>query len=444
MFSRSTAAADEPAPAAPSWRRPVLQFVAVGLVTAVALATVTGVFSRRAASEEAILDAQATTRLLARSVVQPGIPPELLAGNAAALDRFDRLVRSRVVRDAVVRVKLWAADGTVVYSDEPRLNGQHFDLDADEIAVLQHGGTAAEESDLSKQENVYDQPLGQVVEVYTQVRAPDGTPLLFEVYFSSVEVTDRADDVVSAFRPISIGGLLLFLVLSIPLVLVLARRLDAAATERESLLQAAVDASDVERRRIARDLHDGVVQDLAGTAMALSASSRAAAYRPELQTRLEGLAGGVRKSLRALRSLLVEIYPPDLHTAGLPAALDDLVAPATADGVDVRLDVTDTQNASEEAVGLVWRVAQEAVRNALRHGDPRSLTVRVQRKPDDRSTLELEVADDGVGFDTTRPAGHTHFGLRALHDLVAVAGGTLEIRSEPGGGTHVRLEVSDT
>jgi len=98
-----------------------------------------------------------------------------------------------------------------------------------------------------------------------------------------------------------------------------------------------VDASDVERRRIARDLHDGVVQDLAGTAMALSASSRAAADRPDLRDRLESLAGSMRTSLRALRSLLVDIYPADLHTGGLAAALDDLVAPAVAEGIDVRL-----------------------------------------------------------------------------------------------------------
>ena len=421
----------------------MLQFIAVGLLTAAVLAVVSGWFGQRAAAEEAIVDARNTTELLARSVVQPGIPRGLEDGDSAALDRFDRLMLHRVVGGLVLRVKLWDAEGRVVYSDENRLNNMMFGLDEDELWILQHGGSAAEQSDLSKEENVYDRPLGSVVEVYTQVWSPEGTPLLFEVYFSSADVTERADQVLDSFRPISVGGILLFLLLTVPLVWVLARRLDAAAAEREELLLAAVDASDVERRRIARDLHDGVVQDLAGTAFALSASSLAADNRPDLRERLEGLAVGVRRSLRTLRSLLVEIYPPDLYTAGLAAALDDLVAPAIADGIDVRLDVVDTSGTSNETVGLLWRTAQEAVRNALRHGRPRSLTITVHRRDGSDPTLVLDVIDDGTGFDTEAPVASGHFGLRSLRDLVAVTGGTLQVRSSPGHGTHITLEVPD-
>ena len=141
-------------------------------------------------------------------------------------------------------------------------------------------------------------------------------------------MTYRSAELLGQFRPITIAGLLTFLALTVPLVWVLARRLDASADDRERLLLAAVEASDAERRRIARDLHDGVVQDLAGTSFALSATARDLADRPETASRLEALGIGVRHSLRSLRSLLVEIYPPDLRTEGLGAALDDLVAPA--------------------------------------------------------------------------------------------------------------------
>ena len=163
------------------------------------------------------------------------------------------------------------------------------------------------------------------------------------------------------------------MLLTVPLMWVLTRRLDASAAERERLLLAAVQASENERRRIARDLHDGVVQDLAGISFAASATARDVADRPDVARRLEALGAGVRSSLRALRSLLVEIYPPDLRTEGLGAALDDLLAPATASGVQVSLEVADTDDVREESVALVWRVAQEAVRNALRHGRPSSL-----------------------------------------------------------------------
>ncbi len=98
------------APARPSWRRPVLQFVAVGLVTAGVLALVTGWFSRQAAWDEALQDAQATTRLLGRSVVKPAISAELLSGDPAAINRFDWVIDHRVRRGAVLRVKLWDGD----------------------------------------------------------------------------------------------------------------------------------------------------------------------------------------------------------------------------------------------------------------------------------------------------------------------------------------------
>ena len=425
----------------PSWHRPVLQYVAAGLIAATLVAYATGGLSRRAAQEEAVLDAKATTDLLARSVIQPALPRGLVGGNQGARDRFDRISQSRAMGGPVMRVKLWDVEGTVLYSDVPQLIGRDFELGGDELAVLEMGGTEAERSDLSKDENVFDRPLGDVVEVYTQVRSPEGDPLLFEVYFSAADVTSRADEVFGAFRPISVGGLLLFLGMSVPLVWLLARRLDTAATEREGLLLAAVEASDVERRRVARDLHDGVVQDLAGTAFTLAANSRSTS-EPDLSHRLETLAGRVRQSLRTLRSLLVEIYPPDLHTAGLAAALDDLVAPASAAGVRVELDVIDTHHIPEEVVSLLWRTAQEATRNALRHGRPRHLQVCVRQQGVPSGTVVLEVVDDGAGFDPDQPVPTQHFGLRSLRDLVRVVGGRLHVHSVPGEGTRLTLEVS--
>jgi signal transduction histidine kinase len=95
-----------------------------------------------------------------------------------------------------------------------------------------------------------------------------GEALLFELYLSDDNLQARADELYRLFRPLTVGRLLLFLALTAPLVWVLSRRADAAA-DREWLLVMASDASDAERRRVARDLHDGVVQDLAGTSFAL-------------------------------------------------------------------------------------------------------------------------------------------------------------------------------
>jgi two-component system, NarL family, sensor kinase len=218
----------------------------------------------------------------------------------------------------------------------------------------------------------------------------------------------------------------------------LTQRLRRSAEERERLLRAAVDASDAERVRIARDLHDGVVQDLAGASFAVAAVARSKEMPPAARTGLESSADSLRTSLRALRSLMVEIYPPDLDAGGLSAALDDLLAPAAAKGVNATATVEGVGGASDDDVALVWRVAQEAVRNALRHSGAKTLRVEVTGSDDG---LVLVVTDDGCGFDAEKRAGAEHFGLRGLSSLIADAGGHLDVRSTPGEGTTIRLEV---
>ena len=150
------------------------------------------------------------------------------------------------------------------------------------------------------------------------------------------------------------------------------------------------------------------------------------------------MAGSVRGSLRSLRSLLVEIHPSDLRTAGLAAALDDLVAPAAGRGVRARVETAGVGDLPDEDAALVWRVAQEAVRNALRHAEATELVVEVRGEG---PRVVLQVTDDGRGFDPDEARDRTHFGLRGLASLVEDAGGTLDVSSSPGRGTTVRLEV---
>lgn len=416
-------------------RNPVAQFLAAGFLMLVVLLVATARLSGRAAAQEAIDDAVATTELLAHSVAEPALPRGLVSGDAGAVDRLDRAVLRRLLVEDVARIKIWDATGRIVYSDKTQLIGTDYALGADERAVLRQGTTEAEESDLTKPENRFERGSGGLLEVYTRIRAPEGDPLLFEVYYSAADIAARQASVLASFRPITVGGLLALVAVTTPLMWVLTRRLDRAARERERLLRAAVDASDAERRRIARDLHDTVVQDLTGTAFALSASARAGGASPET---LEGLATGMRGSLRSLRSLLVEIHPRDLRTAGLAAALEDLVAPAAGAGVEATVTVEGLEGVREQDLVLVWRVAQEAVRNTLRHAGATELSVAVRSQG---PLTVLEVVDDGCGFDPAEAVDRTHFGLRGLDSLIADAGGTLRVTSSPGQGTTVRLEV---
>ena len=175
----------------------------------------------------------------------------------------------------MLRIKIWGADGTIVYSDKNALIGTSYDLGEEERDILANGGIEAEVSDLDRPENRFERSSSGVVEVYTSIESPEGIPLLFEAYFSAADLDARKQQVFQPFYRITLGGLAILLGVATPMLWVLTRRLTRAANERERLLRTAVDASsDNERRRIARDLHDGVVQDLAGTAFAVGALAR--------------------------------------------------------------------------------------------------------------------------------------------------------------------------
>jgi signal transduction histidine kinase len=154
---------------------------------------------------------------------------------------------------------------------------------------------------------------------------------------------------------------------------------------------------------------------------------------------MEEAAGTLRASLRALRSLVVDIYPPNINEEGITSALTDLLARAQGSGLATELDVDGLDRELPEATaGLIYRAAQEALRNVVKHAHATTVRVRVAGE-DGRAVLE--VTDDGRGFEETAEVPSGHVGLKALAGLVADSGGSLVVRSTPGTGTSVRLEL---
>ncbi|KRD45298.1 hypothetical protein ASE38_15140 [Cellulomonas sp. Root930] len=421
------------------------QLVAAAGVVLVLVALLGLTASRRIAEQESVNDAARRTDLVADAVVQPVLLDGLATGDAAAVAALDTAVRDGVLGDGIIRVKVWDRTGRIVYSDDERLVGRTFPLDDDELAVLETPATEAEVSDLDKPENVYERGQGKLLEVYRPVWTPDGTPLLFETYSRYDVVTDRSTALWRGFAGITVTSLLLLVVLMLPVLWTLLDRLRRGQRQREVLLLRAVEASDQERRRIAATLHDGVVQELAASSFALAGAAERAgrSTAPELAEPLRSASEAVRASIKGLRSLLVDIYPPSLQTAGLAAALTDLVGGLAARGTLVRLELD-----RDAAVGmapeqeqLVYRVAHETLRNAVDHAHAQEVVVRLAR---DGDRVVLEVDDDGVGFDVPQvlaapPEGH--FGVRLLSDLATSAGAELAVRSAPGQGCRWRLTV---
>lgn len=423
------------------------QVAAAGLVVVVLVAVVGLVVSRRLAEAEAVNDAAHRTDLLAVAVVQPALGDGLVTMDASAIAAMDAVVRERVLDDAVVRVKIWATDGTILYSDERRLVGTRYQLGDDELAVFREPVTQAEVSDLSKPENVYERGEGRLLEVYRPIWTPDGTAVLFETYSRYDVVTERSVALWRGFAGVTLTSLLLLVVLLLPVLWALLDRIRRGQMQRERLLQRAVEASDAERRRVAATLHDGVVQELAAASFGVAgaADRLAAEGRPDLAEPVRAAAGTIRTGIQGLRSLLVDIYPPSLRQSGLEAALRDLVGGTAGRGTGVRLELPAEGLAglSERAEQVVYRVAQECLRNAVAHSGADTVSVVLDRRG---SVVVLEVADDGAGFDVAAvtaspPPGH--FGLRLLVDLATEARAELVVATAPGHGCRWRLTVED-
>jgi two-component system NarL family sensor kinase len=423
-----------------SLARPFAVFALLALL-ALALVAGTGVaVVRRVATDQALAEARQLTEVSARVVERRLTGDGLITGDAIESGAVARIVVDAVLVDPVVRVKVWTRDGRIVYSDETRLIGSEYDLGAEDLEVLDEGGVVAEVSDVSAPENRFERTFGELLEVYTRIETPDGTPLLFETYQLASSIAERRRELASTFVPVLVATLAALALLMVPIAWILANRVQAAQRERERLMQRAIDSSDRERRRIAGDLHDGPVQELAGLSMRLSATAEQVGD-PGAATTLRDSASAVRGSVRTLRSAVVGVYPPNLQQVGLAASLSDLVARLGAQGVDAEVEIDPDTSFGPEVDALLYRACQEAVRNVQEHAGARSVRVTVRRTGDD---AVLEVVDDGRGLDPERVAAarqEGHVGLAILGDLVTDGGGRLDVGPGPERGTVVRVEV---
>lgn len=443
----SAAAPDEPL----RWWRLVGLVAVAAVLVFVGVAAAGVITSRRVAEREAINDALHVTDILAESVLEPALEDTLLSPDPslsrAAVARLDPVVRTRLLTSTLVRVKVWSRDGRILYADEAQLIGTIFPLSEDLLDVLADPSTKARVSDLSRPENRFEgSSHAKMLEVYRPVWTPGGEALLFETYAPYDTVTSRTSQLWRAFGGIMLASLMLLLIAQAPLTWALVTRIRKAQAQREVLLARAVSASDQERRRIAGTLHDGAVQELAASAFLVAgAADRARTVGDESTARqLDLAATTVRSSIGGLRTLLVDIYPASLRTAGLAAALQDLVAPMLARDLDVTLEAPEVIDLPPHVEALVFRIAQECLRNVHRHADAEAVRVSLTLPTTGALLAILTIADDGVGFDPTTVLAaplEGHFGLRLMADHTAAAGAGLSVRSAPGVGTEWRLEV---
>ena len=433
---------DAPTTAAPPTTRSVLRRYALGTAAATIVIVVGGtVVLRSVAIDEAKRDTR-TKVLAAGQIVESVLADGLLDGDEEALAAIDDVVLGRVLSGSVVRVKVWSQDGRVLYSDDPAQIGGRYGLDADQRRLLLEGGAAVEVSALDRPENARDRGQGELIEAYTPIRTPSGTPVLFEIYERLDSVTAGARRLLAALAPPILGAIALLVLVQVPLVWSLIRGLQRGYEDREALLANAIAASNRERRRVAAYLHDGPVQDIAGVAFSLAPLvDRAVAGETDEASVLSAAIANLRHSVRDLRALLVDLHPPHLAAAGLEAAIRDLVSPLEARGLEVVSSVVGEEHLDQAQEALVYRVAHEALRNVADHAHATRVRVDVTGVPE---VARLVVADNGIGFTSEQRAARAeegHLGLSLAAEVTRQSGAVLDVRSSPGAGTTVELEV---
>jgi signal transduction histidine kinase len=201
-----------------------------------------------------------------------------------------------------------------------------------------------------------------------------------------------------------------------------------------------ISAQDDERARVARELHDSTAQILTAVMLQLGAAARESDSAP-LSERIATLRELAAEALEEVRSLSHTMHPRILDDLGLAAALEWLGRQTRSQtSLDVRVSVHGgAEGIPSPIASVLYRVAQEALRNAVRHADAGTVTIRLRREP---AAAVLEVEDDGQGFDVrSAEERRPGMGLFSMRERVALVNGRLVVTSDRSRGTRVVATV---
>jgi two-component system, NarL family, sensor histidine kinase DegS len=205
----------------------------------------------------------------------------------------------------------------------------------------------------------------------------------------------------------------------------------------------ALEAQEEERRRLAREIHDGPAQVLANATFQLEYCRRLLERDPaRLGDEIKRLSGDLRDGLAEVRYFIFDLRPGPLAELGLSATLQRYAENfQSRSGIEVELDLDfEPARLSPTKEVAVFRIVQEALQNVRKHSGAKSASVQLRNRPDG---LLVAVQDDGVGFDSglRAEAGGRHFGLSSMEERARLIRAELRVNSKPGQGTSVVLRV---
>jgi two-component system NarL family sensor kinase len=434
----------------------LLAFLALGVGLWVVLSIRLTRDGRQAAQDHAVF--------LADSVLRPRLPDTLLADPTPLRgDRYRDLLttaKGDLLEGGVAAVRIFAPDGTVVFSTRPAEMGRRL---APVTATLRgalgepaHAGTDVAQG---REGNLTGEALPlKAVRAYAPIYRSDdhaGHPELAMETVTDFKAIQGPIDRLGLVVAMGLaGGFLLYLLLLVPVSRRLSRRTEEQHAQlerllsrerqiqyqRRLLLDRSLRSGEEERTRIAAEIHDGPVQRLArlGYGLERVRSRQSQGDLKGADKLLEDMQTAVFDEVRELRVMMSRLRPPVLDQRGLEEALRDRAQAVTEEtGLDCRVEADLNGRLVPALETVLFRVSQEALQNVVKHADARHARISLARN---NGSVIMEIGDDGKGFDPKRtPATSDHFGLMGMRERVEMIGGTCEVVSSPGSGTRVRV-----
>jgi signal transduction histidine kinase len=425
-----------------AYRTAVRRFVVAVLLATAVLALGTVAASRHVAEREALRDAEVTASKVAQDVAAKHVGGVRRDDDPAAAQRLGRAMRAQMREHSLRHVQLWDESGKVLWADRPSMTGRTFELSepvrrlfgtTDAVTELTEGARAAPKGESTEK---------GLVEVYVGAEDLSGKPFVFESYTSPDSLKDNTGIIFWEYVWVGLGSLVLFAGATIPMAVSVARRVDAAQRHRSEILRQALRSSRHERRRLAQDVHDGVIQDLSAVGYALPTILDRLPHDPESEKarRLgEQINGLLVEGVTSLRALATDLLPPDLEGLDLEVTLQELAARAQASGIEVTVHVDEDVDAEPDILSMAHRCVREALQNVVKHSGATRAWVTVSQ---DGDLVRVRVVDDGRGLDGARYDEPGHLGLKLLADMLRELEGDLALQPRAEGGTVLTATMS--